>query len=202
MESVERLQAQLDSQQKIIDDMNTSLVMKNQEVRKLWIETIFFFTNFSKIFQNEGLQLELVAANEKIENLEEELNDIKQNLHILLKEKEDVTSELTTRSNQFHVQIKQLTENKDKEILALKKSSDDLTKQLKELSDSLTLKEGEFNALRESVKKIKTNKNFSVDELLDVTRVKAELAKAEKEKSALKVFDLWKNIFFCYWINV
>lgn len=32
MESVERLQAQLDSQQKIIDDMNTSLVMKNQEV--------------------------------------------------------------------------------------------------------------------------------------------------------------------------
>lgn len=45
MESVERLQAQLDSQQRIIDDMNTSLVMKNQEVN-FWFPEIFSVENF------------------------------------------------------------------------------------------------------------------------------------------------------------
>lgn len=133
------------------------------------------------------LQTSLDTANEKNEVLEEQLNEIKYNLNIHLKEKEDFTQDLKSQINSLQSRINQLSESKEKEILIAKGSLQKVQKDYDGVSEALALKEEECKSLKDSVKQLKIKGNVDFNSLFDVCKIKAELSKLKTDNSHLLV---------------
>lgn len=164
MENVEHLQKQLFEQQSTINTINGTLNIRNLE--------------------NEKLQNEIIKANEKIEQLQSELDKMVVNLLSVQEAKSKNEAEFEEQVNlqkeEFESKIKILTS----QLEEIKQDNVTLKQKCDELKRALDLKNNEYQVLKDSMKEVCTNKD-SLAALLDVSKVKAEVQQLREEKHVL-----------------
>lgn len=133
------------------------------------------------------MQDELTSASEKIESLEGEMEDMRSNLNVHLKDNEDVIKDLTAKNNELQFRIGHMNDAKEKEISKLKKSLGEFETKFKSTLASLKIKDEECSNLKDCIKKMKTKDSKSIDSLFEASRIKAELVQSQNESSSLKV---------------
>ncbi|XP_065332144.1 transport and Golgi organization protein 1 isoform X1 [Cloeon dipterum] len=173
VKSVELLQGQLNKQQATISSMNQTLNLKTQE--------------------NETLRLELTAANDKILDLELDIDGISKNLSTLQDEKLKLKRELEENCCTLANQLQEATNLREVEVDAVKKKLDASETSLKEVQNALKHRNSELEALKESISKLSTLKednsdkaNRKLEAMLDVSKVQAELKLLISERDVLK----------------
>ncbi|CAB3375504.1 Hypothetical predicted protein [Cloeon dipterum] len=173
VKSVELLQGQLNKQQATISSMNQTLNLKTQE--------------------NETLRLELTAANDKILDLELDIDSISKNLSTLQEEKLKLKRDLEENCCTLANQLQEATNLREVEVDAVKKKLDASEASLKEVQNALKHRNSELEVLKESISKLSTLKednsdkaNRKLEAMLDVSKVQAELKLLISERDVLK----------------
>lgn len=123
------------------------------------------------------------AAQAKVDNLEEELSDMKNNLNVLLKEKETVMFDLEKTNMELQLELAAVKDGRKIECGALNKTVADLKERLR-------VRDSEFVALKQTVDDLKARGGVDVDALYDVGNVRAELVRALNDKEELLVIFL------------
>lgn len=139
-----------------------------------------FYIGVFYVNKNEVLQSELSAVQERAQQLDDELSEVKDNLGQLTEERQQVLKERDLyKLNVSEMEVTVTNMKKQNELMELK---------LKELNERLLTKESEVVGLRETLTQVKTGgDDCSLDVLFDVGSMKAELARVVRERDVFKV---------------
>lgn len=165
--NVESLQRQLIEQQSTMNSVNESLNIKDTE--------------------NHELHLELDISNKKVTELQMELDKMVLNLLKIEEEKDQQQTSLEIEIASLKQQLERVIENSKTETIRLTTEVQLLHNKLSEAQRSLELKINELNLLKDTINEIKSIKNNtdSINSLLDVSAIKAELVTVKRENQLL-----------------
>ncbi|GLV41937.1 Transport and Golgi organization 1 [Carabus blaptoides fortunei] len=164
MQNIEHLQKQLNEQQVIINNMNSTLCAKTTE--------------------NELLQTELTVAHEKITQLQGELDKMVVNLLSVQEEKCKGENEFDEQTRKLKNDFDNAVKSMSGELNVLKDDNTKLKSAIDETQRALDVKNNEYALLKEGMKDVQavqSNKD-SLKALLDVSKVKAEVQQLRQEK--------------------
>lgn len=165
--NVESLQRQLIEQQTTINSVNENLNIKDTE--------------------NHELHLELDITNKKVTELQTELDKMVLNLLKLEEEKDHQQNSLETEITSLKQQLEKVLENSKTDSIRFTTEIQLLQNKLTEAQRNLELKINELNLLKDTITEVKSIKNNSdtINSLLDVTAVKAELVTLKRDNQLL-----------------
>lgn len=162
MLNIEELQTQLAEQQNIVSNMKEVLSLKETE--------------------NHELNLELDIANNKVLDLQNELDKLLLNIIKLEEAKESLEKNAESSKIQLKETINSLTNQLDDNRKEYTENIEELNSKLSTLEHNLQLKTKEYEGLKNSMQQIKDMKNANtLESLLEVNSIKAELEQLKSE---------------------
>lgn len=166
--NVEQLQRQLVEQQDTINNVNETLNEKNTE--------------------NHELRLELEISNKKVTELQAELDKMLLNLLKIEEEKDQQQSALESEIANLKQKLDELVEQSGKEVVHLRNEMQILQHKLSEAQRTVELKVNQLRLLESSIKDFKganNNSEETIQSLLEINSIKAELMQLKKENQLL-----------------
>ncbi|XP_052124945.1 transport and Golgi organization protein 1 [Frankliniella occidentalis] len=164
-DSVERLQRQLDGQKDRVDSLTRSLKSTSAE--------------------NESLKSLLAENKEKISALEAELSAAADIANNIRREKEEANVLAAQELQQVQSRLEDALSSKVLEESRLHSELSALKLKHETLRAALSMRDAEVKALQDTLKELDSN-GGKADQLLDVSKVKAELEEAKKDKATFE----------------